>query len=56
MTDAYPGFAPVQVKFSEWLNPDPMREGERILWADGSAHSLPENDSEYLTVLRRVKD
>lgn len=50
--DTYPGFTPVQVKYSEWLNPAPEHEGERILWSDGSAHGVPEDDSEFVTVLR----
>jgi hypothetical protein len=46
-------FMPVMVKYSDWLRPDPMHQGERILWSDGSVHGLPENESEYVTVLRR---
>jgi hypothetical protein len=46
-------FVPVRVRFIDWLNPtDPLHEGERILWADGSIHNFPEDEGEYVTVLR----
>lgn len=47
-------FVAVRVKRSEWANPAPEHAGERILWADGSAHGIPEDGSEFVTVLRRV--
>ncbi|MNU94322.1 hypothetical protein D3C71_843000 [compost metagenome] len=51
----YPGFAAVQVPTATWLHPvDPSREGERVLWADGSAHGWPEREAATVTVLRRV--
>lgn len=50
----YPGFVPVRIAWSEFVDPQPEHEGERVLWADGSAHSFPEDDSDELTVLRRI--
>lgn len=51
----YAGFSPVLIKLSDWLNPAPEHEGELIIWADGSAHTMPEADTEYVTVLRRFE-
>ncbi len=47
-------FIPVRIPFKDWLNPLPDREGERVLWSDGTVHNFPERDEEYITVLRRV--
>lgn len=48
------GFYAVKILKGQFLNPAPEHEGERVLWADGSAHSFPEFDEEYVTVLRRL--
>ena len=47
------GFFPVRTSVHAWLNPQPMHEGERVLWADGSAHNWPETTSDEIVVLRR---
>jgi hypothetical protein len=47
-------FVPTAVKYEEWLKPAPEHEGERIVWRDGSVHGAPEDDSEFVTVLRRA--
>lgn len=52
-SSAYPGFVSVSISFLEWANPPPNREGERVLWADGTAHNFPEFNSETVVVLRR---
>ena len=54
---SYPGFCAVPSSFDEWLNNmHPERDGERVLWADGSAHGFPEFPVEQITVLRRVEN
>lgn len=42
----------VEIPFADWINPLPKHEGERIVWSDGSAHSLPELDTSTVVVLR----
>jgi len=47
-------FVAVEIPLDAWLHPRPKHMGERIVWADGSLHGLPEDDSGKVTVLRRV--
>lgn len=49
---SYPGFTPVRIKYTDWISQPPEYDGERILWRDGTAHGMPEDIGEYVTVLR----
>jgi hypothetical protein len=49
-------FRAVQVPFNEWIDPpNPIHEGERVLWSDGTARVIPERETEIVTVLRRLE-
>lgn len=52
-TRKYPGFYAVTIPLSEWRNPKPQHEGERVLWSDGIPRNYPENEGDTVTVLRR---
>ena len=50
----HPGFYVVRILLSEWLNPRPEHDGERVLWSDGSARSWIESPGDEVEVLRRL--
>ena len=51
---SHPGFVPVQVPVAEFLDPRPSREGERVLWSDGTVRGYPPPGVRTVTVLRRM--
>ena len=50
----HPGFYAVRILLSEWLNPRPEHEGERVLWSDGTARNWIEAPGGEIKVLRRL--
>lgn len=43
---------PVLIRMSDWLDPLPGYEGERVLWPDGLARNWPEAPGDDVMVLR----
>lgn len=51
---SYPGFRAVRIPATEFWNPLPSREGERVVWPDGRVRSFPPPGADTVTVLRRA--
>lgn len=49
-----PGYYPVDIPRTEWLDPKPQHRGERVLWPDGRSRTYAPEEGETVKVLRRV--